>query len=497
MSFVVPSALRWPYQSPIGDALQFFALNTFPSGEEPRGFEQRGLKELLRQQWQPAPLDQFDLDIGLGQLRYCAECWKLGYHSLVHLAPWVTHCPFHVEQAMRVSSSDDTWKNIVQSVSASRLSSLPEVAPMVVAKRLQPPQHGSALTERYLRFVESSKAFREEQFTSLVRTVNGGVAEPAGPALTRKGPLLADRLRDAAIAATILACRLGFEDLLTTIMRTPVPHTEIFELAPGVDGSYQSPFEGKTAPYWDFPNESASTQAELVRCGDPKGTFSMRPPCRPDTPQAVVDVHLSFESAIKEAAESVHGCSRALAEVLPERPNKIHPTCAYCRAVRFWRHIVLDPSPGKYTAACVGGGAPEHDRGLYQAQMLRRSWPYLRSTSLKPTRDVDAVRERFLLYDTAYHFFGTLEAKIVGPYFEDYARGYWETLSARRYLFESFLAVWQGEKLEIHLWNLPDLPRSLREAMNRCCDVRTGSAIRQNPKPSTGATWLLETLCQA
>lgn len=494
MSFVVPSALRWPYQSPIGDALQFFALNTFPSGEEPRGFEQRGLKEVLRQQWQPAPLDQFDLDIGLDQLRYCAECWKLGYHSLVHLAPWVTHCPFHVEEAVRVSSSDDSWKNIVRSVTASWLSSLPAVAPIIVAKRLQPPQQGIALIEKYLHFVESSKAFREEQFTSFVRSVNGGLAEPAGPALTRKGPLGADRLRDAAIAATILARRLGSADLLTSIMRTPVPHTVVFELAACVDESYPSPFEGKTGPYWDFPTESASTQAELVSWGDPKGTFSMRPPCRPDTPQAVVDVHLSFESAIKKAAESGRGCARALAEVLPERPNKIHPTCAYCRAVRFWRHIVLDPSPGWYPAACKGGGAPEHNRGLYQAKMLQRSWPYLRSTGLEPTRDVDSVRERFLLYDTAYHFFGTLEAEIVGPYFEDYAWGYWETLSARRYLFESFLAVWKGEKLEVHLWNLPDLPRSLRDAMNRCCEDQTGSAIRQRPKPSTGATWLLETL---
>lgn len=258
--FVIPRSMRWPYQSVIGDVLQFVACNTgwrelrrapTPAGDDrwacfpigggdgwvrqllfwfhdgvPDGLHwvnPCGVPDPLRWRWRPE----------YRHIRYCPRCMAVGYHSVLHQYPWLTQCFIHPDQHIeteffekkKASACASVWMRIFR---ASGSKCLKETA-----GRGAFPACGEAMARRYQEFVTASRQVRwitgrpkfEARTTRIVGRDGGNLWGDE---------ILEEFLPHLTPLTRAIAEEAGHADIATSLMMSAARHsTTFFVLQPG------------------------------------------------------------------------------------------------------------------------------------------------------------------------------------------------------------------------------------------------------------------------
>lgn len=530
--------LRWPYQSPLGDILHFVSLNTFNAGEWNADLERGSTNQALQEDWLPTPFQRLEL-ADIRNFRFCRKCWSQGFHSFAHYVPWITHCPFHPETELRISCGLHTERKKTKLFLSRRIldpcafCELPSIDPRIVALRQSAPAVGIRLIGEYLAFVQASHEWRECISHSYVRPINGPPQNVPG-VLTRCGPVEKIWLSDLVAAAGTVADRCGYSHLREVLMRMPTPAYETVDLASDdKEGAYRSVFEGWRPPAWTLPGEPFEvirtlyqwavdetgryfldkdererigwraddlTQSGLSHDFAPRLAYaeecSVRSPCYDGAPPSIKKVHQDFAGDIRGVGARVGGCAAGKL-FFGAKQQLWEVKCVFCRAVACWSESVLGPGPVRNFPGYIQVVRGVEDQRNSHNVLLRGSWPFPRTFELQASSELDSIIALLLRFDTAYHFFGHLEAEYVvpvaGPMRDFGSPTDWRTrLAARGEMFQSFIALKRGHTAEILLWNKPNIPQSLRNAHERFCLARHGrGGMRADFEPTAGPSWML------
>lgn len=525
--FVIPTTLRWPHQSLIADWLQLKALNTGDyTPADLADVRVDSLRLSLRRDWLPTPFEDVEQLITLKALRVCPRCWAAGYHAAFHALPWIPNCLVHPEIALVWNGG--YWIEGVKVGTPGTDPVLPK--PADVARRGAFPEEAKHRISRYREFVQASRQWDPISAEAYLRDLDGRIQCSEGAKLTHPNALV-DEEQSVIAGVSVVASRLGFDDLVRTALRAKVPQTESVQVPLAPASPHQSKFRGTVTPYWGADSESDETRRMLIRFGatykhgqrlnadDTENigrhidrapatgryaehefvraeALSMHSAYGDGVPEAVSNVHRAFECVLSKVAAEPDGCPRA-AKRCSSKPTAYGvDRCAFCSAIRRWRYIICDPERITTERAYKEIVSGVVDRHWLANMMLRRSLPFLRQIDLPESPELDAILEQFLALDTTTYFFAHLEAELMlpreGPTRHPYS--FW-VLRNRAWLYERYLARRRPTSAEFIFWQLPNVEARVRHAIKLTCDEKPGNRKRWNAREHSSkeapSTWLL------
>ena len=456
---VVPRLLRWPYQSLYGDSGLMHAVNSahrMSPGCASEEWHQKvaallndrvgSTRDLVPERWIPALLIRRFEHRRQGPLRHCVECLKVAYHSPIHLLPWITHCPLHLEQALRLCC--ETCARSFTGAFSRVCEPCPRCGtvatdPLAVAGRERPPLEGFRRIERYIQFVEAASTLRHAELPFLAR-------EHPLPLQRPRDIREVDRDDDVAIAVAALAERLGFGELRHTILRAPMPELHWRRAAHPTDWSYLSSFADGDTNLWDprRPSDLEEGIESSFSGPDREAALNRYRQARESLPKPrTTAVAEAFEEVYAEALRAVTPdrellCTRGL-QLVTSRKHRLD-NCVFCGSLADWCSAVLDRKDGPWPM--------EEDPG---------QWDHVRKTDSLSSVELDEIRLTLFKLDTRELFLKDLQRQ-----FERHRipLSYEPELRRREgILFSRFLLFETPSHIELVYWNPTDLVQEFRK----------------------------------
>lgn len=326
----------------------------------------------------------------------CSRCLEIGYHSPIHECPWITHCPLHLNEAIR-EITPETAGMIPRSRARLWLAAVAKMPPgqlsLGVARRGPFPIEASQLIEGYLAAVKASKAFPSSTVLSWERPAGEGLARLRDPALTSSSvPVHLEA--DLCVAVTHVLSERGHRQLLGTIARTALPPVTTIRV-PFTSASTLPVAVSNTG--LDSCHPFASERRRIVEFVP--GGQQMYRPCHPATAQPVRDLFERLAKRIMRSLESVNPCQRATDVMRPDFvAGAFGQACAICEGLAAW------------TMHVHGDGRFRYHIGEIGARCYGSS-PYAREIDLPDTPQRRRMLKVMLTLDSLELFLGVLEIR--------------------------------------------------------------------------------------
>lgn len=510
----IPVRLRWPEQSACGDVIQILSLN---AGES-RQVRARASREPVDAAWLTFGLKRRDRwardllaalhgglppsdawiteDIAPGpivwkcgtsseDLRLCERCFVQGYHSPLQQLPWMTHCFIHNECALigvpppagaafsDLSLMEGAWSALRQ---MSKVK-----AGAAVAARQSFPVEAASRVRRYRDFVARTREMYFPDLQQWVRWQEDPLAEQRSTLSywqrkTRPDDAADSIIHDYAVAATILARQLGFDDLLSTVMRTPLSSVHVLSFRDQASCTYGKNnrpigssirFECKHSGFepellsavvlrkWTnttWREERPKYRLIDISLCEKLTTFSS--PCSPESDQRIRDNFEGIRHRIYEALRSINGCHEAMAWLEGEGEIHCGSNCIVCDSLEIWSQKIWSSLQHRYPKESVlspSFGSMPHLRELPN-DSIARDCPAFDSVRLK-IQELDAM-ELFVAV------VGIVSRRIRCEF-----RSRPEPFIKRAHdHFQRFLVYTRDGAVEMAYWDLPDLRSTMASA---------------------------------
>lgn len=479
--FVFPRSSRWPFQSLFGDLMQFFAISPFarlrPVWSGKVLLEERALPDCdlgrtslrtrwvlskihhgapppaawLSRDWVPRPIEWQLPVLARGyRLRFCSQCIKRGYHSPIHLLPWITHCPLHPTFRLKspcLRCRRVAWEGYASSTGLEHCG-LGLANTSAVVLRGVAPKEGVELMLRYTKFV------------NWCRTVDlHHAGEPSvfstetNPNAGRGDADLLDFVTDrrVATAVTLLIRSSPFSDLCETIAKSSLDGVHQMRVPRKLARGFTSAFGSKSASLapraeWDaaidVPPPGSMTPATPVGCrfkGEAGGRGEIVRAATAEGHQLHNEVNATraVQKILNTCASGCHAGRESVDAGCNWIP--LHSVCVLCHAVHLWKRHIFG------------------EEGLRPFSMLM--WPARlgpcppkpRDLQLPASPEADQLRYLLLLLDLQEYFLCIRDWYLHRGF--DPERSH-RTLRTR---FQSVVGIGESEAIRFYWWDLPQL----------------------------------------